>query len=273
MGFRDKVAVVTGGASGIGLALGEALARAGAKVVLADIEEAALERATARVAALTDDVIAVPTDVGSRESVGALADRTLERFSRVDLLFNNAGVSTFNPLESQTLRDWEWVLRVNLWGVIHGVDVFLPILKRQGDPAHIVNTASIAGVLSGMPCIGPYAVSKVGVVSISETLRMELAMAGLPIGVSVLVPESTNTGVMESERNRPGGREVRTEAGELFRTAVKQSFTAPGALEPEAVAKQTLEAVEAKRFWIFSHHTMGEMLETRLAEIRAAYAG
>jgi NAD(P)-dependent dehydrogenase (short-subunit alcohol dehydrogenase family) len=167
MGFRDKVAVVTGGASGIGLALGEALARAGAKVVLADIEEAALERATARVAALCDDVIAAPTDVGSRESVGALADRTLERFSRVDLLFNNAGVSTFNPLESQTLRDWEWVLRVNLWGVIHGVDVFLPILKRQGDPAHIVNTASIAGVLSGMPCIGPYAVSKVGVVSIS----------------------------------------------------------------------------------------------------------
>jgi NAD(P)-dependent dehydrogenase (short-subunit alcohol dehydrogenase family) len=189
----------------------------------------------------------------------------------VDLLFNNAGVSTFNPIAHQTLADWDWVLRVNLWGVIYGIDAFLPILREQGDPAHIVNTASIAGVLSGLPCIGPYAVSKVGVVSISETLRIELAQEGLPIQVSVLLPENTNTGVMDSERNRPGEREVRSEAGEQFRTTVKRAFTAPGALTPEEVARRTLDAVEEGRFWIFSHDTMGAMLEARLAEIRDAY--
>jgi NAD(P)-dependent dehydrogenase (short-subunit alcohol dehydrogenase family) len=271
MSFAGKVAVVTGGASGIGLALGPELARAGARVVLADVEAPALERAAAAVAATGAEVLALPTDVGSRASVGALAERTLERFSRVDLLFNNAGVSTFDPLAQQTLADWDWVLRVNLWGVIHGVDAFLPIFRRQGTPAHIVNTASIAGVLSGMPCIGPYAVSKVGVVSLSETLRIELAMEGLPIGVSVLVPESTNTAVMESERNRPHERAARTAAGEQFRLAVKESFTKPGALEPEAVARATLAAVEAGRFWIFSHGTMRAPLEARFAEILGAY--
>ncbi|HPG25482.1 MAG: SDR family NAD(P)-dependent oxidoreductase [Spirochaetaceae bacterium] len=273
MGFEGKVAVVTGAASGIGLGLGEALARAGARVVLADVEAGALARAAKRVEAAGGEVLAVVTDVGSRDSVGALAERTLERFGRVDLLFNNAGVSTFNPIANQTLADWEWVLRVNLWGVIHGLDVFLPIFRRQGGPAHIVNTSSIAGVISGLPCIGPYAVSKVGVVSISETLRIELAQEGSPIRVSVLLPENTNTGVMDSERNRPGERETRSEAGELFRTTVKAAFTQPGALEPDEVARRTLEAMEAGRFWIFSHHTMGELLEARLDEIRDAYRG
>lgn len=139
----------------------EALHRAGAKLVLADAEADALEEAAARIGATNASVLAVPTDVASRESVGALADKTLEHFTRVDLLFNNAGVSTFNPIANQTLDDWKRVLGVNLWGVIHGIDAFLPILREQAGPAHIFNTASIAGVLSGLACIGPYAVSKV----------------------------------------------------------------------------------------------------------------
>lgn len=271
MSFDDKVAVVTGAASGIGLALGRALARRGARVVLADVEQTALERAEAEIRALGADVLAVTTDVGSRASVGALAERTLEHFSRVDLLFNNAGVSTFNPIAQQTLADWDWVLRVNLWGVIHGVDAFLPILRRQASPAHIVNTSSIAGVLSGVPCIGPYAVSKVGVVSLSETLRIELAAEGLPIQISVVCPENTNTAVMESERNRPETREQRSEAGEQFRLTVKQAFTEPGALEPDEVARLILDAVEAGHFWIFTHHTMREPLEARVTELLGAY--
>lgn len=267
----DKVAVVTGAASGIGLGLCRELARRRCRVVLADVEEDALERAKRSLVDAGARVHAVVTDVTSPESVGALAEQTLRHCSRVDLLFNNAGVSTFNPLESQTLADWDWVLKVNLWGVIHGIDAFLPIFTRQGSPAHIVNTASIAGVLSGVACLGPYAVTKVAVVSISETLRIELAQAGSPIRVSVLCPSNTDTGVAEAERNRPGERETRSEAGEQFRLALAGSFSADSALAPDEVARQTLHAIEEERFWVFTHPLMRPIVEARLREILAEY--
>ena len=202
--LNDKVVVITGGASGIGLALARAVAMRGAHVAIADVQQTALDAARDS-GELPADTLAVRTDVSEPASVADLRDAVLDRHGRVDVLCNNAGVSTYNMLSDQTLDDWRWVLGVNLRGVIHGIDAFLPVLKSQGTPAHIVNTASVAGLISGIPFIGPYAVSKVGVVAISETLRQELAITGEPIGVSVVCPSATDTNVMEADRNRLAG--------------------------------------------------------------------
>ena len=265
-----KVAVVTGAASGIGFALTTAWLREGCSVVMADIEEPALDAARAR---LGDDerdrVVPVPTDVTDPAAVDRLAAATVARFGQVDIVCNNAGVSTFNTIANQTLADWQWVLGVNLWGVIHGVHTFVPILRRQSTEAHIVNTASIAGLLSGIAYIGPYAVSKVGVVSLSETLRQELAMEGAPIGVSVLCPSATNTACMEGERNRPPdtGNEVRTPDAEQWRTNIKAGMTGPGGKEPAEVADMVVDAVRANRFWVVSHGDLRAGIEHRFADI------
>jgi NAD(P)-dependent dehydrogenase (short-subunit alcohol dehydrogenase family) len=266
---NDQVAVVTGGASGIGLALARAFAAEGCRVVIADIEDAALEKAAA---SLPDGTLTVRADVSRLGDVEALAAATLERFGRVDILCNNAGVSTFNTLENQTIEDWRWVLDVDLWGVIYGIHTFMPIMKRQGTPAHIVSTSSAAGLFSGVPYIGPYAVAKVGVVSVSETLRVELGMAGAPIGVSVLCPGMTNTGVMESERNRPGelGSESRTEDAEAMRQFIRSGFTGPTGKEPDAVAGMVVDAIKNDRFWVISHADLRPTIENRFSEILAA---
>lgn len=263
-----KVAVITGGASGIGLALARAMAARGAEVVLADIEAAALDRA---VATLPQGTLAVRTDVADVASVEALRDAVLARHGRVDVLCNNAGVTTLNLLADHTIDDWRWVLGVNLWGVINGVTTFLPVLRSQGTPSHIVNTASIAGLLSGIAFLGPYSVSKVGVVSISETLRQELAFTGDPIGVSVLCPSGTNTSVLESERNRPAGTQAsaRTADAEAWRLGVKAGFTGPDGLEPEAVAAQVVDAILANRFWVITHGDLVPAVEARFTEILA----
>lgn len=264
--LTDQVAVVTGGASGIGLALAQALAREGCRLVIADIEEGALQRAAAL---LPEGVLTVRTDVSKVADVEALAQATLERFGRVDIVCNNAGISTFNTIENQTLEDWRWVLDVDLWGVIYGVHTFVPIMRRQGTPGHIVNTSSVAGLLSGVPYIGPYAVAKVGVVSISETLRAELMMAGAPIGVSVLCPSGTNTSVMEAERNRPAqtGKEKRTPDAEEMRLMIRSGFTGPDGKEPEEVAEMVVDAIKNDRFWIISHNDLQPVIESRFAEI------
>ena len=223
------VAVVTGAASGIGRSLALAFAEAGSAVVLADIEAAALDVVTAEIIEAGGAAEAVVTDVADAASVERLAAVTLQRFDRVDVLCNNAGVSTFNLVADQTLDDWRWVMGVNLWGVIHGVHTFLPIMREQGTPAHIVSTASVAGLMSGVQFIGPYTVTKVGVVSLSETLRAEMATLGLPIGISVLCPGSTDTNVLESERVRPAslGEERRGDMAEGMRRYVKDSFAGP----------------------------------------------
>jgi len=264
--LTDGVAVVTGGASGIGLALARAYARAGCRIVIADIEANALDAA---LGSLPDGTLAVRTDVSRIEDVEQLAAATLDRFGQVDIVCNNAGVSTFNTLEHQTLDDWRWVLDVNLWGVIHGVQTFLPIMRGQGTPGHVVNTASVAGLLSGTAFLGPYAVSKVGVVSISETMRQELAMEGSPIGVSVLCPSATNTNVMEAERNRPAqaGAEQRTTDAEAWRLAIRGGFTGPDGKEPDEVAAMVVDAIRANRFWVVSHGDLRDVFAQRFAEI------
>ena len=263
-----SVAVVTGGASGIGAALGRAFAAAGCAVVLADVEGGALE---ATAAAIDGDVRTVVTDVADAAAVEHLAAQAYEWFGAVHVVCNNAGVSTFNPVTAQTLEDWRWVLGVNLWGVVHGVHAFLPRLLAQGAPAHIVNTSSLAGLVSGLPDLAPYNVSKVGVVALSETLRVELAMAGASVGVSVLCPGSTPTQILESERNRPRslGAEARVPEGDAFREAVRSSFSAPGARSADDVAGDVLAAVRDGTFWVVSSGEMNELVTNRAADIAA----
>jgi NAD(P)-dependent dehydrogenase (short-subunit alcohol dehydrogenase family) len=268
-----RVAVVTGAASGIGRALAEAFAGAGSAVVVADLDGAEAEVVASGIRAAGGDAAAVNVDVSDAAAVDQLAAATLDRFGRVDVLCNNAGVSTFNLLRDQTLDDWRWVFGVNLWGVIHGLQSFVPIMRSQGTPAHIVNTASIAGLLSGVAFIGPYDATKVAVVSISETLSQELAIEQARIGVSVLCPSSVDTRVMESERGRPSafGVERRTEVAESVRLAIRDSFTGPTGLTPQAVADRTLAAIRAGRFWIITHSGERPAVEARFADVLANF--
>jgi len=268
-----KVAVVTGAASGIGRALVEAFAQAGSAVVLADLDGPAAEEVAAGIRASGGEAEAMAVNVADAAAVDRLAADTLERFERVDVLCNNAGVSTFNLMRDQTLDDWRWVFDVNLWGVVHGLQSFLPIMRSQGTPGHIVNTASVAGLLSGVAFIGPYAATKVAVVSISETLVQELAIDQIPIGVSVLCPSSVDTRVMESERGRPAdlGVENRTEMAESVRLMIRDSFTGPTGLTPATVAERVLDAIRTERFWIITHPGERPAVAARVEGMLADY--
>jgi NAD(P)-dependent dehydrogenase (short-subunit alcohol dehydrogenase family) len=268
-----RVAVVTGAASGIGRALAERFAAEGSAVVVADLDGAEAEVVAAGIRAAGGEAEAVTVNVADAAEVDQLAATTIERFGRVDVLCNNAGVSTFNLLRDQTLDDWKWVFDVNLWGVVHGVHSFLPIMRSQGTPAHIVNTASIAGLLSGVAFIGPYAATKAAVVSISETLAQEVAIDQIPIGVSVLCPSSVDTKVMESERGRPAelGSETRTEMAEFVRLAIRDSFTGPLGLRPAQVAERVLAAVRSGEFWINTHNGEQPLVEARFAAVLESF--
>jgi NAD(P)-dependent dehydrogenase (short-subunit alcohol dehydrogenase family) len=268
-----RVAVVTGAASGIGRALAMAFADEGSIVMVGDIDGQEAEGVAAGIRDGGGQAEALTVNVADAASVEDLAAHTLARFGRVDVLCNNAGVSTFNLIQDQTLDDWRWVFDVNLWGVVHGLQSFLPVFRRQGTPAHIVNTASIAGLLSGVAFIGPYAATKAAVVSISETLSQECAIAGLPIGVSVLCPSSVNTRVMESERSRPAARgiEERKESAEAVRLAIRDSFTGPTGLTPGQVAERTLEAIRAGEFWIITHPGERSAVEARVTTALARF--
>ena len=195
--LAGKVAVVTGGASGIGKGIAAALAAEGAQVVIADIQRDAMEAAAAEIGAA-----AVLTDVSDPASVDALAAAVLDRYGAVHVVCNNAGIGPLAPVADLTLDDWRWMLGVNLWGVIHGVHTFLPVLKRNRDGGHIVNTASMAGLVAG-PRLGAYAAAKYGVVGLTEVLAAELAADNSRVGVSVLCPGTIHTNIGTSSRNRP----------------------------------------------------------------------
>src|SRR5713226_2190492 len=198
--LKDKTAVVTGGASGIGRALCLAFAGEGARIVIADIDDAGMAETAGSVAKAGSKAISVKTDVTKLASVQSLADRAFSEFSRVHLLCNNAGVAVHGSLESASHRDWEWVLGVNLWGVIHGIEAFVPQMIAQKEPGHIVNTASMAGLIASQG-LGVYNTSKYAVVGLSETLQKDLKPHR--IGVSVLCPMGVETRIRESERSRP----------------------------------------------------------------------
>ncbi len=262
--LTGKVAVVTGGASGIGKAMATRFAAEGMHVVIADIEEAPLAAAAAEIGAL-----GVRTDVADADSVAALAGATIDRFGGVHVLCNNAGVGGGGQIKDLTLKDWKWVIDVNLWGVIHGVTSFLPHLLANPDGGHIVNTASVAGLVAG-PGIGPYNAAKSGVVAISETLRAELAADESRVGVSVLCPGYVTTNIFTSQRNRPA--ELRNErpkgAARAANKGIASEALAQG-LDPAVVAGMVLDAIRAEQFWVVTHPEYFSVIAERAAGIVA----
>jgi NAD(P)-dependent dehydrogenase (short-subunit alcohol dehydrogenase family) len=265
--FKDKVAVITGAASGIGRALAEHCVHEGMKAVLADVEGEALTKTEVSLKAAGATVLAVRTDVSQARDVEALAEKTLEAFGAVHVLCNNAGVATEAAIWESTLAEWEWVLGVNLWGVIHGVRVFVPIMLAQDTECHIVNTASMAGLISG-PGIGVYKVTKHGVVTLSETLYHDLAERGAKVKVSVLCPGIVNTRILESARNRPGHlptTEPRSPASQARWEALRQLV--PAAMPPGQVTDAVFAALRKGQFYILTHPEGKEAVRTRLEDI------
>lgn len=254
--FEDRVAVVTGAASGIGRALSERFAAERMRVVMADVDAERLEESVSALAESGAAVIGVPTDVGSAEAVDELAARAVERFGAVHVLCNNAGVSTPGRAWEIGLDDWDWILRVNLWSVIHGIRSFVPRMIERGEPAHIVNTASIAGLL-GFSIAPPYIGTKFAVVGLSEVLRHQLTDAGVPIGVSVLCPGTvkTNLGV-NSNRFRPSGT-----------TSARTPDATEAPISPDEVAAIVLQAIRDDRFWILTHPEYRELVVQRARAI------
>jgi NAD(P)-dependent dehydrogenase (short-subunit alcohol dehydrogenase family) len=235
--LEGRTAVVTGGASGIGRALVLALAQSGVNVVVADIEDEPAESVAAEARALGVHSLSVHTDVSDPDSVELLAERAYVEFGAINVLCNNAGVLLMMPVSDLILDDWRWVLSVNVMGVVNGIHAFLPRMLASGEPAHIVNTSSVAGVVGG----GPYGASKSAVLAISEGLREELAPLG--IGVSVLCPASISSRINSSQRNRPAtfGRK----APEPFAHIVDFG------IDPMQVGLRAVEAVRANEFYVF----------------------
>jgi len=257
--FNEQVAVVTGAASGIGRALAEALAQRGARLVLADVEQAPLEALSEALSKAGTPTLAVLTDVSRRESVQALASKAFAQFKQVHLLFNNAGVGVGGPLQEARQADWEWVLGVNLWGVIHGIEAFVPAMLRQQKPGHVINTASMAGLIASKD-LGVYNASKAAVVSLSETLAKDLRET--PLGVTVVCPMGVQTRITESERNRPA---------HLGNSAEAVPELLGRWLPPEVVAEQILSAVLADEPYVVTHYEGADFWRRRADRIQAAF--
>jgi NAD(P)-dependent dehydrogenase (short-subunit alcohol dehydrogenase family) len=269
--FRDRVAVVTGAASGIGRGLADRFASQGMKVVLADVEEPALAEVERELSQAGAKVLALRTDVSKAEEVEALAARAFGTFGAVHIVCNNAGVSPpGGPSWERTLADWQWVLGVNLWGVIHGLRSFLPRMIEGGDEGHIVNTASMAGLVS-IPGLSIYNVTKHAVVTLSESVYLELQTAGAKIGVSVLCPGFVDTNISESRRNRPpelaneGGDPPLSRQQEQMHGIVQQMLKA--GLKPAAVADKVFEAIRDEKFYVLTHPEMKDGIRRRMERI------
>ena len=266
--LTNKVAVITGGAEGIGKALAVALAAEGMKLVLADINESKLAETVAELAAGGAEVIGVKTDVAQSAQVETLAEAAFAKFGKVNLLINNAGVAVGKSAWEATEKDWEWVMGINLYGVTHALRAFIPRMLASGEEGHIVNTASIAGLIS-VPSLSTYNVTKFGVVTLSEGLHHDLTLRGANIGVSVLCPGWVNTRIAESERNRAS--QDRTDMTKLDKVSVKTNMAVMKAVQsgisPEEVARATVDAVKNKQFYILTHpHTL-KGVEVRMQDI------
>jgi len=264
----NRVAVITGGASGIGRGMAECFAAEGMKLVLADIEGEVLASTVADLQSQGAEVVGVDCDVSKPESVANLAEQTLSAHGAVHVLCNNAGVvpGAVRGMWESSLEDWEWVIGVNLMGAVHGIRSFIPIMLEQGGEGHIVNTASMAGLVSGL---GIYGVTKSGIVSLSESLLGELQGRGAAIGVSVMCPGWVNTHLMEAERNRPETPredlvEVTPEAEIMYK--IIQGLVQNG-LDPLDVGKRVVESIKEEQFYILTHPEWNDMIRGRMENI------
>ena len=258
-----KIAVVTGGASGIGKGIAVKLIEAGMQVVIADVEPGALERTAREIGA-----VPVQTDVSSAESVAALAVETIRQFGAVHVLVNNAGVGSIATVEKMTLSDWKWMIGVNLWGVIHGIDAFLPLLRGNPEGGHLVNTASLGG-LATMPEMGGYSVTKFGVVALSETLAIELAAEGSKVGVTVLCPGTVRTNIATSKRNRPGAL---GEGGLVDYDLENSEYGATVRwIDPEDVGEIVVAAIRRGDLYALTHPEAYPIIAVRHGQIGEAF--
>jgi len=271
--LQGKVAAITGGASGLGRAMARACLQAGMRVAIADIEAPALQHTLNELRELSDDVIAIQTDVAQVTQVEQFAHAVRAHFGRVHLVCNNAGVSPLGPVWENTLADWQWILGVNLWGVIHGVRAFTPMLLEQNE-GHIVNTASVAGLINP-PGMGAYNVSKHAVVSLTETLFHDLAARQSNVGCSVLCPAYVPTGIANSARNRPVDLHTppaEQSAETKAREAMLQQAVRSGKRSADDIAQHVLEAVRDNRFWILTHPKIKGAIAARLEDVMQEHA-
>jgi NAD(P)-dependent dehydrogenase (short-subunit alcohol dehydrogenase family) len=266
--FKDRVAVVTGGASGLGRAMALRFAREGMKIVLADIEKEALGRTEKEFRESGYPVLAVRTDVANGRDVDALADKAFKTFGGAHILCNNAGVAPGGTIWEQSEKDWEWTLGVNVWGVIHGIRAFVPRMLEQNVEGHVVNTASVAGLLSP-PGMAMYCVSKHSVVTMTECLHQDLIEFGAKIRTSVLCPAFVPTAISESERNRPEGlRDAKAKSpADLQREEQLRHAVKSGRISAEQVADLVFQAIAADKFYILPHQRIKPAIETRMQDI------
>jgi NAD(P)-dependent dehydrogenase (short-subunit alcohol dehydrogenase family) len=268
MEMTGRVAVVTGAGSGFGREFARLGATRGLRLVLADIDQTALDATCAELRTAGADVLGVRTDVSRAADVQALADATLAHFGAVHLLFNNAGVGSGGFVWESTDADWQWVLGANVWSVIHGVRIFTPLMLAHGQPAHIVNTASAAGLISA-PNMGIYNVSKHAVVALSETLYHDLQLVRARVGVSVLCPAFVPTGIAQSHRNRPTElRNVEPPTASML--AAQQASVAAveaGRISAAEIAALTFAAIDAGTFYIVPHTRILDVVSQRMTDI------
>ncbi|WP_394757623.1 SDR family oxidoreductase [Rhodoferax sp.] len=273
--FKNKTAVLTGAGSGFGLECARIGARLGMNLVLADVQQDALDRASAEMQALGAPVLAVQLDVAKAEQVEALGRAVLARFGAPHLVFNNAGVGSGGLIWENSAADWEWVIGVNLMGVAHGLRVFTPMMldAAKNDPAwrgHIVNTASMAGLLNA-PNMGVYSASKHAVVSMSETLYQDLALVTDQISASVLCPFFVPTGISQSHRNRPTDASVvKPTRSQLIGQAMSDKAVGAGKVSAADVAQKVFDAVATRQFYIYSHPKALASVQTRMEDIMLA---
>ena len=271
--FAEKTAVITGAGSGLGREFALLGAKLGMRLVLADVQQDALKQTEASAMALGADVLSQVCDVRNGDQVESLAQRAVQRFGSIHLVFNNAGVGAGGLIWESTQHDWEWVLGVNVWGVVHGVRVFTPIMlaSEKADPTfqgHIVNTASMAGLLTP-PAMGVYNVSKHAVVALTETLYHDLSLIESGLGVSVLCPYFVPTGISQSENVRPSDTkpaEPATRSQQLSQAMLGKAVTA-GKVSAAEVAQMTFDAIRARQFYIYSHPQALGNVDRRMQDI------
>ena len=272
--LNGKVAVITGAGSGFGREFARFGARVGMKLVLADVQREALDAIVAELGGAGAEVVGEVVDVADSGQVAQLADRAFQAFGPVHLLMNNAGVGGGGYLWENTDKDWNWVLGVNLMGVVHGIQHFVPRMleaNRHGTPGHIVNTASMAGWLAA-PLMGVYNVSKHAVVALTETLYHDLRLAGSTIGVTALCPAFVPTGIADSHRNRPKtlANPAPPTTSQRMAQAASEKAVSSGRMTAEQVAQMTFDAVRENRFYVFTHP---QILPTVQARFEAALRG